>query len=150
MSTRVIHFDVWHFIFLTLSIKKINYNTRKISFYIYILKRLSLTLFNKTQLLFVLNCQYNKGTMSGYLGRQRVMEPSTSTSSHTNASTSTLGCSNTARSSGDRSSGRLINGRVRKESKYIENSRQDKLFSRVWLPSQTNLSPKVRKSVYNI
>ena len=88
--------------------------------------------------------------MSGYLGRQRVMEPSTSTSYHTNASTSTLGCSNTARSSGDRSSNRLINGRVRKESKYIENSRQDKLFSRVWLPSQTNLSPKVRKLVYNV
>ena len=150
MSTRFIPFDVWHFIAFDVIYQKVNYNTQKISFYIYILKRLSLTLFSKTQLLFVLNCQYKNCTMSGYLGRQRVMEPSTSTSYHTNASTSTLGCSNTARSSGDRSSNRLINGRVRKESKYIENSRQDKLFSRVWLPSQTNLSPKVRKLVYNV
>ena len=44
---------------------------------------------------------------------------------------------------GSRASGRLTIERVRKESKYIENSRQDKLFSRVWLPSQANTSPKV-------
>ena len=83
--------------------------------------------------------------MSGYVGSQRIMEPSTSTSYLTNTSQPILGSPNLASTSGNRADGRFANGKIRKESKYIENSRQDKLFSRVWLPCQANTSPKVKQ-----
>ena len=81
--------------------------------------------------------------MSGYVGSQRIMEPSTSTSYLTNTPQPILGSPTLASSCGSRSDGRFASGKIRKESKYFENSRQDKLFSRVWLPSQANTSPKV-------
>ena len=81
--------------------------------------------------------------MSGYVGSQRIMEPSTSTSYLTNTPQPILGSPTLASSCGSRAEGRFASGKIRKESKYIENSRQDKLFSRVWLPSQANTSPKV-------
>ena len=63
-------------------------------------------------------------------------------SAFSSASSSPLSNGNNSTTS-SRTSTRFSHARVRKESKYIENSRQDKLFSRVWLPGHDFVTPKV-------
>ena len=63
-------------------------------------------------------------------------------SAFSSASSSPLSNGNNT-STSSRTSTRFAHARVRKESKYIENSRQDKLFARVWLPGQDFVTPKV-------
>ena len=83
--------------------------------------------------------------MSGFVDQERMAEASPSATFNV-PSTSSLSTSNTSSAPSERTVrfSPTKPTRVRKESKYIENSRQDKLFSRLWLPAQENSNPKVR------
>ena len=83
--------------------------------------------------------------MSGFVGQNSVMENG-ATSGLNDSSSSQLDIPNNVIACNPRPAG-FNHARVRKESKYIENSRKDKIFSRIWMPLQEYSNPKV---TYNL
>ena len=83
--------------------------------------------------------------MSGFVGQNSVMENG-SPSGLSASSSSQLDSPNNAIACNPRPAG-FNHARVRKESKYIENSRKDKIISRIWMPLQEYSNPKV---TYNL
>ena len=83
--------------------------------------------------------------MSGFVGQQQMMETSPSSSAAFGSSSALPLASSSNTDSSARSGTRGNHVRVRKESKYIKNSRDDKLFSRIWLPGQEYPTPKASR-----
>ena len=83
--------------------------------------------------------------MSGFVGQNSVMENG-STSELNDLSSSQSDSTNSVIACNPRPAG-FNHARVRKESKYIENSRKDKIFSRIWMPLQEYSNPKVTNNL---
>ena len=84
--------------------------------------------------------------MSGFVGQNSVMENG-ATSGLNDSSSSQSDSSNNAIACNPRPAG-FNHARVRKESKYTENSRKDKIFSRIWMPLQEYSNPKVTNILF--
>ena len=81
--------------------------------------------------------------MSGFVGQPKMMEASTS-SVPAFGSASALPLASDGNTDSSAISGTRCNhARVRKESRYIANSRDNKLFSRIWFPEYP--TPKVSR-----
>lgn len=78
--------------------------------------------------------------MSGFFGKQETS--ASSVAAFGSSSTLPLASAGNTDSS-TRSGARCNHARVRKETKYIGNSRNDKLFSRIWYPGQEYPTPRV-------
>ena len=83
--------------------------------------------------------------MSGFVGKSSVMENGP-TSGLNDSSSSQSDSPNNVIACNPRPAG-FNHARVRKESKYIENSRKDKIFSRIWMPLQEYSNPKVTNNL---